>query len=263
MKKFFEDTMKFRHYSLYAAKATLQKEVADSYLNWIWWVLEPLCFMLIYSFIFGVIFNTREPAFPIFIYVGLTAWNFFNGTIKSSVQIVKKNKGIVSKIYLPKFILNQTQILVQAFKMLISFGIIVVMMFVFRVKPSIYLLNIIPLLILLFILSFGLMCILTHFGVFISDLNNCMNILLRAIFYMTGIFYSIENRIGATHPTLATILGKWNPVAFIVEGLRNSLLYAKPISWQYLLMWYVIAILLVMLGVRLIYKNENTYVKVI
>ena len=53
MKRFINDTKKYWKYTLYAAKSQLKTEVANSYLNWIWWVLEPFCFMLIYAFIFG------------------------------------------------------------------------------------------------------------------------------------------------------------------------------------------------------------------
>ncbi|SDB06358.1 teichoic acid transport system permease protein [Eubacterium oxidoreducens] len=263
MKRFIKDNKKFWSYILYAAKANLKKDVADSYLNWVWWVLEPFCFMLIYAFVFGVIFEAREDYFPIFIFVGLTAWNFFNGSVKASVRIVKKHKGTVSKIYLPKFVLNQVEMLVRAFKMLFSIAIIVIMMFVSRLEPSCYLINVIPLMLLLFILTFGVMCICTHIGVFISDLKNVINILLRVVFYMTGIFYSIDNRIGKTHAWLATLLGKWNPLAYIVQGLRSSIIYKEPISYTYLLIWYAISIGLSIVGVVLIYRNENTYVKVI
>ena len=48
MNRFINDTKKYWKYTLYAAKSQLKTEVANSYLNWIWWVLEPFCFMLIY-----------------------------------------------------------------------------------------------------------------------------------------------------------------------------------------------------------------------
>ena len=63
-------------YAIYSAKSELKSEVANSYLNWIWWVLEPFCFMLIYAFIFGVVFEAREQYFPAFIFIGITAWDF-------------------------------------------------------------------------------------------------------------------------------------------------------------------------------------------
>lgn len=38
---------------------------------------------------------------------------------------------------------------------------------------------------------------LMHYGVFIQDLANVTNIVLRMVFYLTGIFYNIEKRLPA------------------------------------------------------------------
>lgn len=64
MKRFWRDLTSHYRYAIYSAKSELKSEVANSYLNWIWWVLEPFCFMLIYAFIFGVVFEAREQYFP-------------------------------------------------------------------------------------------------------------------------------------------------------------------------------------------------------
>ena len=52
MKRFWKDLKEHYRYALYSAKSELKSEVANSYLNWIWWVLEPFCFMLILRFFF-------------------------------------------------------------------------------------------------------------------------------------------------------------------------------------------------------------------
>jgi len=101
IKRAIKDISKYFRYSVVSAKAKLKAEVAGSYLNWIWWVLEPFCFMLIYTFIFGYVFNSREQYFPVYIFTSLTLWNFFNKTVQSSVRMVRANKQIVSKVYFP------------------------------------------------------------------------------------------------------------------------------------------------------------------
>ena len=63
MNHFIDDMKKYYSYAKYSAKAELKAEVAGSYLNWVWWILEPVCLMFIYAFIFGFIFSARdEPA---------------------------------------------------------------------------------------------------------------------------------------------------------------------------------------------------------
>lgn len=260
MDRFINDFKKYYKYSLYSAKSELKAEVASSYLNWIWWILEPLCFMLIYSFIFGVVFDAREENFPIFIFIGIMVWDFFNKNIKSSVKMVKNNKSIVSKVYIPKFVLIFSKMLVNGFKMMICFGIVALMMIFYRVHITWNVLYIIPIMVTLWIVNFGFMAILLHFGVFVEDLANVINIALRAIFYMTGIFYSIESRISSPY---SDILLKCNPIAFLLSSFRKCLLYGERPSLEFLLIWIAMAVIISILGIKIIYKNENSYVKVI
>ena len=127
-KRFCNDFKRYYSYTVYSAKSQLKSEVANSYLNWLWWVLDPVCFMVIYTFIFGYVFDGSELYFPVFIFVGLSMWDFFNRCTKASVKMVRTNKGVVSKVYLPKFVLVLSDMIVNGFKMLISFGLVVVMM---------------------------------------------------------------------------------------------------------------------------------------
>ncbi len=148
MSRFLKDTKKYYKYAIYSAKSKLQSEVASSYLNWLWWVLDPICFMLIYTLIFGVVFNAKEQYFTIFIFIGLTMWDFFNKTLQQSVKIVKNNKSIVAKVYLPKYILVMVRMFVNGFKMLVSFGIVIIMMVIYRVPVSFNILYMIPIMLL-------------------------------------------------------------------------------------------------------------------
>ena len=231
LKRFQKDIKKYFGFSIVSAKAQLKSEVANSYLNWLWWVLDPICFMLIYTFIFGYVFKAKEPYFPVFIFIGLSMWDFFNRMINQSVRIVKTNKPIVSKVYLPKYILVLTKIWVNSFKMMISFGIVILMMIFYRVPLS-----------------------------FVEDLSNVVMIALRMLFYLTGIFYNVGTRIPAPY---GEFLLKYNPMAFFLECMRNALLYGKIPHRKLMLAWFLVSIVLTVLGIRKIYKNENSYVKVI
>ena len=257
--RFINDIKKYFSYSIVSAKAQLRTEVAGSYLNWIWWILDPLCFMLIYSFIFGYVFKAKEPYFPVFIFIGLSMWDFFNKTIKQSVKLVKNNKAIVSKVYMPKFILIFTKMWVNAFKMLVSFAIVAILMVFYQVPITWNVLFFIPVLITLMLFTFGCATFLMHYGVYVSDLANVVDIALRFIFYLTGIFYNVASRI----PQYGELLNNVNPVAFLLTSMRKCLMYETTPNVALLGIWFVISLLLSVFGVRKIYRNENSYVKVI
>ena len=260
MKKFFFNIKKYYKYAIRSAKAELKSEVADSYLNYLWWVIEPLCFMLIYVFVFGVVFKNNTPFFASFVFIGLTAWDFFNRMVSGSVKLIINNRDLVTKVYIPKYILLLSKSFTYLFKMFISLVITFGLMLCQGVTFSWHIILVIPILIVLYIVSFGIGMILMNLGVTLNDLSNLTNIFLRMIFYFSGVFYNISERLTGS---LKFILLKLNPAAFIMNELRNVLLNNSLPDFTYLLIWLVVGILLCLIGIHMIHKNENSYAKVI
>lgn len=263
MKRFFNDVKKYYNYEVRSAKSSLKTEVANSYLNWIWWILDPLLSMIIYYVIFGIVFEAKEPHFMAFLFIGQTMWGFFNKNVVQSVKMIKRNKAIVSKVYIPKFVLLFANMMVNGFKMMISWVIVVVMMLISKVELSPYIVCYVPVMLVLVMVTFAVCVNLMHFGVFVEDLGNVVNIGMQLLFYMTGIMYNIENRLGDDYPLIADVLTNCNPVALLIRDMRNVLLYAQAPNWSLMGVWVLIAIVFSVIGVRTIYKNENSYVKVI
>jgi len=260
MKKFINDVKKYFNYTMFATKAELKSEVADSFLSWLWWVLDPLLYMLVYSFIAIIVFKSGEPYFPVFVFIGMNCWTFFNKTIKSAVKVVKDKKMIVTKVYIPKYMFIFEKIGVYGFKMLVSFALTAVLMVIYQVPISWRMFYAIPIMMVLLIGTFALSTIITHFGVFVDDLSNVITVVLQLMFYMSGIFYSIENRVPEPFDN---ILIKLNPVALVITDLRRVLLENADPHFYSLLMWLIISLVVAVIGVRTIYKQENSYVKVI
>ncbi len=258
--RFYHDMKKYFAYAVRAAKADLKAEVSNSFLDWMWWLIEPFCMMLIYTVMFGVIFDASEEYFPIFIFIGITMWSFFTRGVTGSVEMVRNNREIVTRIYLPKYILLFSKLMVNGFKMLVSFAVIAVMLVVFRVKITVSILALLPILAVLFLITFGIGSILMHYGVYVNDLSYITGILLTMMMYLTGTFYAVEKRIPAPY---GTILEKGNPIAYLIAEMRNVVLYGQALDWKVLLAWSAVSVFLVWIGVLIIYRNENSYVKVI
>ena len=259
-KKFVVDMKKYLPYAIWSAKADLGAEVASSYLNWLWWLIEPICTMLIYTVIFGVVFRASEPYFPIFIFIGITLWGFFSRTVSASVDIVRNSAGIITKVYIPKYMLLLSKMFVNAFKMLISLGVVVLMLIVFRVPISWNVIWVIPILIVLFLFTFGVASIMMHYGVYVNDLGYITGIILSILMYLTGTFYSISKRMPEP---FGTLLENFNPVAYFISSMRGALLYCSTPSAITLMLWLAISLVLIALGVFNVYSNENAYAKVI
>jgi ABC-type polysaccharide/polyol phosphate export permease len=260
MKRFIGDIKKYYKYAIYSGKAELKSEIAQSHLSWMWWILDPLLFMCVYTFVSLIVFGKAEQYFSAFIFIGYTSFKFFEKTVKGSVRLVKANRSIVSKVYIPKHVLLFTQIYVNCFTSGISFLLVFCTMALYRVPLTWNIIFFIPEIILLVMISFALGTVMMHFGVFVEDLSNVTFIVLRLLFYMSGVFYSIEKRIDSQ--LLRVVLLDCNPIAFIINQMRNSLLYGKPLDIGIYAIWFVISIIIASIGIRLVYRNENGYIKV-
>lgn len=259
MKKFIKNFKRYNPYALYAAKSELKGEVAGSYLTWLWWILDPLFFMLIYTFIVQIVFKTSVENLPVFVMCGIIMWDFFNKNLVTSVRIIRANKGIITQKYIPKYMLVIEKLYVNFIKFLISFVLLVILAAIFKVHITINILYIIPIIALLSLLSFGLSTILSHFGVFIEDAANIVQIILRLVFYLSGIFYSITERLPAT---LCKIMMRVNPIAYMIEDFRNVFMYGKVMNFELFFYWLIITVVVVFVAIKLINKYENSYAKV-
>lgn len=260
LKKFVLDMRKYSQYMYYAAKTDLKAEVADSYLNRLWWLLEPLFNMLVYVIVFGKIMGNSIENYATFVYSSLLMWNFFSKTINYSVKLVRNNKDIISKVYVPKFILLFSNMILNFIKLLFSLIVLVPMLVIFHVHISWTIIWVIPAYLVLVLLSFGTGMIFLHFGVYVDDLSYAVGIVLSMMMFLSGIFYDVMTTLDAP---LGGAMMTLNPVAMVIDSMRNALLYGTISNVPQMALWSVAAIILCCIGVHIVYKNENGYVKIV
>lgn len=262
--RFLQNLHKYRKYIIIAGISELKTEVAGSYLNWLWWIIEPLCFMLIYSLVFGVFFGSKIEHFNLFVYIGITLWDFFRRMLVASVRLVRSNKSVVSKVYLPKYILIFVKMFVNGFKMMICFIIMFIMLISTGIGFSWKLLYLIPITLIMVVITFGFCTILLHFGVYIDDLHKLITILLRMVMYLTGVFYDVVARVSSNlGKDIAMLIVRFNPMASILIAARSAAFYKEIPDFTFLIDWLVVGIILSIVGITLINKHENDYIKVI
>lgn len=260
VKKFFGDIKKYGQYMVYAAKTDLKAEVANSYLNRLWWLLEPFFSMLVYVIVFGNIMGNSIENYATFVFSALLMWNFFSKTINHSVKQIRSSRDIITKVYIPKFVLLLSNMILNLFKLLFSMIVLVAMMLIFRVNVGIYIFWVIPAYVVMILLAFGLGMIFMHFGVYVDDLSYAVGILLNMLMFLSGVFYNMMTTLPEPLNGLMMCL---NPMAMIIDTMRNALLYNTATNVPLIGAWFLISVVLCCVGVHIVYKNENGYVKIV
>lgn len=256
---FIRDLRRYSKYATYSARSELKSQVAGSYLGWMWWVLDPLLFMLVYSFVAVYVFKLQQDNFPLFVFLGLTIWNFFGATVEGCVGIVSSYSAVTKKTYIPKFILVLMKQYENLIKMFISLGISLVAIIVLKIPITLNIIMCIPILLVYFVLTFGIGTICAYLGVFVSDLSHVISIGMRFLFYLSAVFYPIDQ----FSERLLSVYNMVCPTGFIIVQFRHVMMYGLSADYFRLFYWLVIGILLSIVGITLLYRGEKDFMKVV
>ena len=259
--RFFKDLKKYYNYAAYSAAAELKSQVASNYLGWLWWILDPLLFMFVYTFIVKYVFRSTDDNLSLMVFTGLTAWNFFSGTVQSSVSIIRSYRSVLQKVYLPKFILVLMNEMINFIKMMIGIGLCIIVALISGIPVTFNILLLFPIIAVYFILTFGISLICAHIGVYIADFSNIMTVMLRLLFYLSGVFY----KLSTLPEKLLSVYNMLCPTGVIIDQFRLALGLSGSEKADYLILlyWLTAGIIFSAAGLYLTYKHENNYMKVI
>lgn len=259
MKDLFKNCKKYWSFCCYSAYSQLSSEISGMRLGWLWWVIEPILFMAIYTVVFSIIFSRNMSYLMAYISAGLMMWNFFQRSALSCVTLVKHYSGLLHRVYMPKYILVFSTLLCNAFKMFINFMIVTVFMVYYRTPIDFTVLQFIPVMITFFVFTFGCCVWLLHIGVYLPDIKKVTSVLLKVLFYLSGVFYSLDSRIKGN---LGSLLLKINPIGSLLHEARNALIYNINISPLPIAVIFVFSVILSLSGIFVVTRYEQHYIKV-
>lgn len=200
----------------------LGKELKAKYkgmvLGYLWSMLLPLC----QSLVFLVVFNhfLRFPIKNYFLYlsIGFVMWQFFANSIICGATVLIHNSNLVKKTTCPHLIFIAASVGSELVHLLVSIPILLLFMIVCKVSlawSSLYSLVLGTLTISLF--TFGITILVALLNTFFRDLERLLQVILQIWFYVTPIFYSMEQIPERYHQ-----LFSWNPLYEPLKLLRST-----------------------------------------
>ncbi len=266
----------------YLTTSALKAGHRDKVLGHLWNILDPMMFMLVYYFVFGVLFGLagggRSTTFMLYILLGVLTFNFFSATSNQATVCIRGNRGLIHEINFPKGVFPISVTLARFYDFVWGLVVFFVFMVVGGIWPTAQYAWLPLLLLLLLMLTMGTAFLVAYLGAFFADMANIVNVIMRLLFYISPVFYFIrditvnERHNGVMkavhyramfHNELGRFIYMLNPFSCLLECFRDSMLWGRkpdPILLGYSA---VASVLICIAGFLLFIRGEGKFAKYI
>ncbi|MCB0965424.1 MAG: ABC transporter permease [Ilumatobacter sp.] len=203
-----------------------------SILGWGWSLLNPIAFMLIYTFAFSIVLRAEPPpgdpsglaSYAFFLLCGLVPWTFFSVAVSTSMGAVVGNAALVGKVAFPREHLVISTVMAGLFTLGVEVGVLSIALLIAgnMVLPWLPIVVLVSCMLAMFATGLGLA--LAAANVYFRDMNYLWSIAMQAWFFLTPIVYppSFVETEFAEYPTLLRIYNNI-PITTAVRMYRNLL----------------------------------------
>lgn len=221
-----------------------------SMLGIAWLIIQPLCSLLVYTFVFSVIFKARWPGgsdskteFALILFAGLMIFNFVSESITRAPTLITSNPNYVKKMVFPLEVLVFVNVGTSLFYALINLIIWLVFFIILFGVPHVTALALPILFLPLAMLVLGGSWLLSSLGVYIRDMSPIVGLGITLLLFLSPIFYPIS-----ALPAFFQQLMHLNPLTFVIEQTRNTLLWGKLPDFEYTSIYWLVSAAIMWLG---------------
>ena len=211
---------------VYKGLADLNSEASRAYIGFVWWVLEPLLYMLAFYVAFGLGLRGGGPNMLFFLLCGLVPWKWFQSAVNNGSHTIQNNVGLMQQIYLPKYIMPWIALVTSGVKFLIILSLLILLAVFVGDGPSLPWLALPVLVMVEMLFAVSVASFAGAVVPLLPDLGLIIDNGLIVMMFLSGIFFDV-NTLSPTSRALVSI----NPMVSIISGFRDVLMHDRWPDW--------------------------------
>jgi lipopolysaccharide transport system permease protein len=229
-----------------------------SVLGVAWSLLNPLVLLGVYLLVFGVIFPSKTPHYPLYVLSGLACWTFFATSMQSAARSMVDSADLIKKVRFPRQLVALSMVGTQAVTFAVLIAVLIVLSLIFIPDARPYVLLSIPLAALFAAEVLGLALVVGCLNVLFRDVEHVLAAALLPWFFVTPILWS-SSTLGdraERHHALLSLLHWANPVAPPIFAVRDAIWSGHAPRLSDVLYTLVAAIVALVLG-ALVFRSVD------
>lgn len=255
LRPYLQDAWDRRHFVVAFAKADLRGPRSRTRLGEVWAVIDPLFQAAIYWFVITMVRSSGQDNTErlLILISGVFLFTFSTTVVSGGGRAIIRNKGLMLNSTFPRILLPAT----ETYKGMLDLGPYLLVYSVIHlllggpIGPGVFFLPL--LLVLQLMISVGLALIFATLTVYISDMSNFLDYIMRVVFFTTPILYPVD-MLG---PLASTVL-QLNPFFSLFACFQAVVTGGVP-GAGYLFQAIVWALGLLYAGFRIFVSREREF----
>ena len=137
-KQYWNDLWRYRELFYFLAWRDILVRYKQTVIGVAWSIIRPLLTMIVFTIVFGKLAKlpSERVPYPLLVLAAMLPWQFFSSALTEASNSLVGNANLISKVYFPRLVVPTSAVIVSFIDFLISFSILIVMMFFYQFVPD-------------------------------------------------------------------------------------------------------------------------------
>jgi len=256
----FKELFEYRELIGFLAWRDIMVQYKQAIFGVAWALVRPIFSVIVYTIVFGMVAKLSSSGipYPLFTLCGVVAWSFFAASLSQSTVSLLNNAHLLTKVYFPRLIIPIASLGRGAVDFIISFVLLVILMGIYGYAPGKTIIFFPIFLTLGLNITLGIGLFFSALSAKYRDLGHAIPFLIQLWFWVTPVAYGIENI-----PEKLKIIFYLNPMTWIIQGFRWSLLGVGEMDWTKILITCLFSIVVLSGGFFYFRRMESEFADII
>jgi lipopolysaccharide transport system permease protein len=235
----------------------IKAEFDQQTFAYVWPVFRPVLMVVLFT-VFRGLSNAHTGVtipYPLYVYAGLVLWFYFVESVQATATSLKANAGLIQKVYFPRVLAPISAIGANLCMFSVTVVPLVILMIWFGAGPGINLLILLPVLLQVVALIFGIGCIFAALGLGSGDWDKILAFALYIGLFVSPVIYD-----PGMMPDKARLFYSLNPIVGSLMGFRAALFDGMAFPWMEWLYSCAISALIMAAGLLMFQRAEKKIV---
>lgn len=228
---FFKTVVTNRKLLVSLAKNDFKTKYAGSYMGIVWAFVQPLVTILLYWFVFQVGFKTPSVdniPFILWLMSGLIPWFYFQESLVNSTSCFSEYSYLVKKVVFNIDILPVVKVVSSLFVHVFFVVLLLAAFVLMGYFPGWIAIQLLYFSICMLVLVLSISYFTSALSVFFKDTVQIINIFMQVGTWLTPILWNINTSEMQEKLSSILFVFKLNPMYYVVEGYRNTMISGMP-----------------------------------